>query len=83
MIRCGVILALPTYEGNYLISSQGMALMKVAFDSNKAKPGLPIYVKPFMTAADFAIDCFRGKVRVNFYFISTFAFIIKARKYLY
>ena len=56
------ILALPTYEGNYLISSQGMALMKVPLDASKTKPGLPIYVKPFMTAADFGVDCFRGKV---------------------
>jgi len=54
--------ALPTYDGNYLISSQGMALMKVPFDAGKAKQGMPIYVKPFMTAAAFGIDCFKGKV---------------------
>jgi hypothetical protein len=62
ILRCFVISALPTYEGNYLISSQGMALMKVPLDASKTKPGLPIYVKPFMTAADFGVDCFRGKV---------------------
>ena len=58
--------ALPVFDGNYLISSQGMALMKLGMDANRVKPGLPIYVKPFMTAAAFGIDCFKGKVSILF-----------------
>ncbi len=34
-----VISALPVYDGNYLISSQGMALIKLPFDGNKANQG--------------------------------------------
>lgn len=50
----------PIYDGNYIISSQGMALMKLSLDTRKT--GTPIYVKSFMTAAGIDVDCFKGKL---------------------
>jgi hypothetical protein len=49
-----------------------MALMKVPFDAGKAKPGMPIFVKPFMTAAAFGIDCFKGKVGNSILIVESF-----------
>ena len=51
---------MPIYEGNYLVSSQGFALIKISLNAKKS--GAPIYVKSFMTAASMDIDCFKGKV---------------------
>ena len=59
---------MPVYDGNYLVSSQGMALMKIPMNSQR--PGSPIYVKSFMTAAGLDVDCFRGKVGALFRKIS-------------
>ena len=50
----------PIYEGNYLVASQGFALIKVSLDPTKTMA--PIFVKSFMTAAGLDIDCFKGKV---------------------
>ena len=51
--------AVPIYEGNLLISSQGLALMK--FNLETRRSGIPIIVKSFMTAAGIDFDCFKGK----------------------
>ncbi len=51
----------PIYEGNYIISSQGFALMKVTLDPG-SQIGVPIYVKSDMTAAALDVDCLKGKV---------------------
>ena len=64
--------AVPVYDGNYLVSSQGMALMKIPMNSQK--PGSPIYVKSFMTAAGLDVDCFRGKVQ---FFVTETSNILK------
>ena len=58
---------MPTYDGNYLISSQGLALMKVANEEGRSRPGLPVFVKSLMTAADLSIDCSKGKVLLEFH----------------
>lgn len=50
----------PIYEGNTIISSQGMALMKLSLDTRQK--GIPIFVKSFMTAAGLDVDCFKGKL---------------------
>ena len=56
---------IPKYEDQYLIASQGMALMKVPFDAMPSNPGVPIYIKAFMTATGLDIDCLKGKVRIS------------------
>ena len=58
---------MPTYTDQYIIASQGMALMKVPFDATPSSPGVPIYMKAFMTATGLDIDCLKGKVRAYFY----------------
>ena len=55
-----LILAVPIYEGNVLISSQGFALMK--FNLEERTPGTSIVVKSFMTAAGIDFDCYKGQV---------------------
>ena len=56
----------PTFDGNYLIASQGMALMKVPFTASKAKPGIPLLVRSMQTATGLDVDCLSGKVTVDF-----------------
>ena len=56
----------PVYDGNFLVSSQGSALMKIPMSGQS--PGFPIVVQSYMTAAGIAVDCFRGKVSFNFVF---------------
>ena len=55
-----IISAVPIYEGNVLISSQGFALMK--FNLEERTPGTSIIVKSFMTAAGIDFDCYKGQV---------------------
>ena len=57
---------MPTYTDQYIIASQGMALMKVPFDATPSSPGVPIYMKAFMTATGLDIDCLKGKVNTDF-----------------
>ena len=54
------ISAVPIYEGNVLISSQGFALMK--FNLEERTPGTSIVVKSFMTVAGIDFDCYKGQV---------------------
>ena len=61
------IAAIPTYEGNFLLASQGNALVRVPFDASRRKPGMPVYVKSRQTATDMDTDCLRGKVRDRYF----------------
>ena len=38
--------------------------MKIPFDAAPMNPGVPMYMKRFMTATGLDIDCFKGKVGV-------------------
>lgn len=60
---------MPRYEGNYLLLTHGMALMKIPFDASESKKGVPLLVKPFMTATGIDVDCLRGKVSHESFFI--------------
>lgn len=53
---------IPSFSGDFLILSQGMALMKVPFDASASKMGTPILVKPFQTATGVDTDCLRGQI---------------------
>ena len=50
--------AVPVFDGDYLVVSQGMSLIKVPFTSK----GTPIYFRPLMTATSVDVDCFEGKM---------------------
>ena len=59
----------PVYDGNFLVSSQGSALMKIPMSGQS--PGYPIVVQSYMTAVGIDVDCFRGKVRLFLWFSNT------------
>lgn len=53
---------MPRFEGNYLLMTHGMALMKIPFNAAQANQGYPLLMQPFMTATGIDADCLRGKV---------------------
>jgi hypothetical protein len=61
------LVEIPRYDGNFLLMSQGMSIIKVPLDSGnpKAKPGYPVIVLPKQMATGIDIDCLRGKVSLE------------------
>lgn len=55
----GIVSAIPTYEGNFLLMGQGMTVVRVPFDAASAKPGQPVLVHPKQMATGIDIDCIR------------------------
>ena len=53
---CFCVSAVPVFEGDFLVVSQGMSLIKVPFDAR----GTPIYFRPLMTATSVDVDCFKA-----------------------
>ena len=47
-----------------------MAVVKVPFDSTRARPGVPVSLKSAQTATGIDIDCMKGKVCTSSYFLN-------------